>query len=326
MKRNLRKIPEHLIAKLKSMKAGEVVAGCAVKFKADELKSGCIAHLGVTLDKKGLHLSDSIIPPANRGKYSTRNVEGEVIVRKDLPLQTDYNVIDSPNWGDWSNGSHSVNLPFHRYPREFNPPRELSIAVQSRDLRPGLAVYIIAFRVEEVLSKRSTTFKQRLFENLNLLQENVGACGLEPADESIENFAKTLHVTWEILPPGTSEATLKRFFRGRVPTSEERNTAKSRYDFFVSLKPKSLVFGKSGFRRYFGALLEDNLVVFENIAYGNAVYILFERWEELSRRSRIDLLSGKYGTDFSRVVHTTGWKGQVRAIVSAKRPRRAEEQ
>ena len=62
------------------------------------------------------------------------------------------------------------------------------------------------------------------------------------------------------------------------------NVAGDRYDFFVGLDPKKLIIGSSGFRRYFGALLEDYLVVFENIEYGNAVYILFEKWEVLSRR------------------------------------------
>lgn len=307
------------MAKLKTMTTDEVVAGCAVKFKAGDLASGRLSHLGVILDNSGLHLPASAIPPAHRGKYSTRNVDGEEIIRNDLPKETDYNAIESPNWGDWSNGSHTVYLPFQRYPREFKPPKELAIALQSKDIHPGLPVYIIAFRVEEALSQKSRIFKQTLLENLNLLQENVGACGVEPAAESIASYAKTLHVSWEILPPGTREEAVDRLFRGKAPTKQEADTAGERYDFFMSLKPKSLVYGSSGFRRYFGALVEDNLAVFENIRYGNAVYVLFERWEELSKKSRIDLLTGKYGTDFKRVIHTSGWKGQVRTIVAAKR-------
>lgn len=319
MKRNLRKIPDHLIAKLKTMKTDEIVAGCAVKFKAGDLAAGRLKHIGIALDESGLHLPDSVLPPADRGKYSTRNIDGEEIIRKDLPKETDYNAIESPNWGDWSNGTHTVYLPFQRYPREFRPPRELTLAIQSKDTRPGLPVYIIAFRVEEVLSQKSKLFKHRLLENLNLLQENVGACGVEPADESIANYAKTLHVSWEIFPPGSRDEAIRRLFHGRSPTNDEKDNAGERYDFFMSLKPKSLVYGSSGFRRYFGALLEDNLAVFENIQYGNAVYVLFDGWEELSKKSRIDLLTGKYGTDFKRVIHKSGWKGQVRGIVAAKR-------
>ena len=319
MKRNLRKIPDHILAKLKDMDRDEIVVGCAVKFKATDLSAGLLYHLGIVLSEKGLQALPSFLPPANRGRYSNQNIEGEEIVRRDLPKETNYNAVESPNWGDWSNGAHTVHLPFERYPREFRPPRELTIAISCKDSRPNLPAYIIAFRVEEVLSKKQNDFRETLFENLNLLQENVGACGVEPADVSLSDYAKSLHVSWEILPPGTRDEAIDRLFKGRVPTQQEKDTASERYSFFASLKPKSLVYGSSGFRRYFGALLEDNLVVFENIQYGNAVYVLLDNWEELSKKSRLDLLSGKYGTDFKRVIHSSGWKGQVRAIVAEKR-------
>ena len=319
MKKNLRKIPADILAKLKSINSDEIVVGCAVKFKPNDLSSGLLKHLGVVLMDKGLQVPSSVIPPISQGKYSHRNVKGEEIVRRDLPKEIDHTAIESPNWGDWSNGSHTVYLPFERYPRDFQPPRELEITLIPQDTRPNLPAYIIAFRVEEVLSKKRKDFKETLFENLNLLQENVGTCGVEAANISLSEYAKSLHVSWDILPPGTRDEAVGRLFRGRVPTQEEKNVAGERYDYFMSLKPKNLVYGTSGFRRYFGALLEDDLVVFENIQYGNAVYILFNNWKELSKKSRIDLLSGKYGTDFKRIVHTQGWKGQVREIVAARR-------
>jgi hypothetical protein len=135
----------------------------------------------------------------------------------------------------------------------------------------------------------------------------------------IAEYGKTLHLSWEILPPGTLDETLGRIFKGKAPSAEEKKVTAERYAFFQTLKPKSLVFGNSGLRRYFGALLEDNLVVFENIEYGNAIYILFDNWEELSKRSRLELVSGKYGKDFERVVHTTGWKDAVKNVIQAKR-------
>ena len=35
---------------------------------------------------------------------------------------------------------------------------------------------------------------------------------------------------------------------------------------------------------------------------------MFGSWKELSKRSRLDLLSGKYGFDFERIVHKKNWK------------------
>lgn len=319
MKKNLRKIHPGIITKLRTMKADEVVVGCAKKFKAASIANGELKHLGIILTKEGLKLPSSIIPPPDQGKYSNRNINGEVIVRNDLPLEQHYNTVEAPNWGNDYYGTHSVDLPYKKYPRQFIPPRELEIVISCQNKQPGQPAYVIAFKVNEVLETKRRNFKEKLFENLNLLQENIGACGVEPADIALDEYAKSLHVSWEILPPGTREETIERVFKGKKPTKEEKEVAGERYDFFMSLKPDRFVFGSSGFRRYFGALLEEELVVFENIEYGNAVYILFKNWEELSKRSRLDLLSGKFGTDFERVIHKQGWKTEVRGIVKNKR-------
>lgn len=318
-KKNIIKIPKDLLKKIDGIKSNEIVAGCAVKFKAEDLSSGRLKHLGITLTDKGLEVPSSIVPSANMGKYSDRNVNGMEVVRKDLPKETHYNSIESPNWGDSYNGTHTVNLPYKKYPRDFYPPRELEVLMTSKDVRPNLPTYIISFQVQEVLDKRNKDFNVNLLENLNLLQENVGACGVEVATMALADYAKSLHVSWEILPPGTLDETIERVFRGKSPTTQEKDVTTERYNFFQTLKPKSLVFGQSGFRRYFGALLEDDLVVFENIEYGNAIYIFFDNWEELSKLSRLDLLSGKFSTSFERVIHTSGWKGKVKVIVADKR-------
>ena len=326
MKRNLRKIPSEILAKLRTLDTKEIFAGCVVKFKTESLKAGTLKHLGVEISSTGLQLPESALPPATQGKYSASNVEGVEIIRKDLPIETHYHSAETPNWGDSSYGTHTVDLPHRQYPRDFQPPREIEISMSCKDCRPGLPGYIIAFKVNEVLDKTAKLFRDRLFENLNLLQENVGACGIEPADMAITDYAKSLNVSWEILPPGTREEAIERIFHGRTASPQEREVTGERYDFFMSLKPRRLVFGTSGFRRYFGALLEDDLVVFENIQYGNAIYVLFDNWEELSKRTRIELLSGKYGTDFNRVIHRHGWKGEVRVIVQAKREEKKGKQ
>lgn len=60
-------------------------------------------------------------------------------------------------------------------------------------------------------------------------------------------------------------------------------------------------------RRYFGAQFSDNLVVFENIEYGNAIYIPFDNWAEISQMSRIDILQRKE-KDFIRLPHRKNWE------------------
>ena len=122
----------------------------------------------------------------------------------------------------------------------------------------------------------------------------------------------------EILPPGTVEEAVERIFGGRKATQPEIDVVAERYKFFMSLKPVNLIVGSSGFQKYFGAQLKEDLVVFDNVEYGNALYIMFEDWEELSQKSRIELLSGKAGSNFIRIVHKGEWEETVRKVLKAE--------
>ncbi|MFB7031234.1 MULTISPECIES: hypothetical protein, partial [unclassified Streptomyces] len=80
----------------------------------------------------------------------------------------------------------------------------------------------------------------------------------------------------------------------------------------------SLIYGTSGFQRYLGAQFASNLVVFENVRYGNALYVMYERWEDLSKKSRLELLSGP-ARGFERILHRQGWEGKLRYAVNSRR-------
>jgi len=329
MKKNVRVIPEAVRSRLKSLRGQCIVAGCARQFSAKEIRNGALAHLQIQLDADGLYVPTRVLPPGLQGKYSARNIAGYEVVRRDLPKETHYNVVDAPDWGDWSNGTHDVLLPYEKYPRDFYAPRELELCLYCADTRAARSTFVIAARVDEVLNQDDPDFEARLMENLNLLQENLGGCGVEAADSSVEDYARTLQLSWEILPPGSIDEAMERLFRGRRATQQERKAAEGRYEFFESLNPANLIVGSSGFRRYFGALLDDDLVVFENIEYGNAVYVMYDNWEELSQRSRLELLTGRLGDEFDRVIHRAGWQAEVRRLVEARKenngngPRRA---
>ncbi len=322
MKKNIQKVPQAVRNNLRQLGDVPVVAGCARAFRAEAIRAGQLAHLDVELRGDGLRHPGRIVPAADRGKYSRRNVEGWEEPLYDLPLETQYHPAESPNWGDSYYGTHTVWLPHKVRPKDFHPPRELELVLHCANADPGQDSYVLAARVDEVLAQSAADFEDRLLENLNLLQENIGACGVEPADASVADCARSLHLAWDILPPGSKDEALQRLFRGRRPTQEQQDTAASRYGFFETLRPRQIIVGTSGFRRYFGALLEDDLVVFENIQYGNAIYVMYQTWQELSQRSRIDLLSGRLGDQFDRVIHTEGWETKVKLLVEARRQNR----
>lgn len=90
-------------------------------------------------------------------------------------------------------------------------------------------------------------------------------------------------------------------------------------DLLLKLRPQALVTGTSHFARYVGAKFRDDLVVFENIRWGNAIYVMFEDWEDLSKLSRTELIASDHS--FERVVHRDGWERRLRAIVNEYRQR-----
>jgi hypothetical protein len=327
VKHNVRKIPTPIKSQLRHLDR-YVVAACTGTYDTAQIVAGKLKHLGIRIAEGRLTIPEAIVPLAARGKYSRRNVNGYQVIRKDLGKQTHYHSVETPNWGDFSRGTHDVDLPYEAYPRDFHGPQHMRIKISAPAASSAGERILIVFEVDRILDQKSKDFDRDLLECLNLLQENVGACGVQRAGATPAEYLQTIRVSWEILPPGTVEEVLNRIFRGRSPALREVEAVTERYNFLMSLKPENLICGTSGFLRYFGALIHNDLVVFENIEYGNAIYVMFDDWESLSQRTRTELLSGRYGDNFDRVLHVRGWKRKVREIINqygGQRPKTAKE-
>jgi hypothetical protein len=151
------------------------------------------------------------------------------------------------------------------------------------------------------------------------LQENVWAADAFESTASMEDYGKTVKVDWEILPPGKIDNVMTKMLMGKGPiTDTERKQMKARLEGMAKLEPKAYIAGASGFARYFGAMFEDDLVAFENLEYGNALYVMYEDWATLSQRSRTELLKGP-SEGFERILHTKGWETQLVGCIQARR-------
>lgn len=313
-KKNIRKIPREIRTKLRRLNDSPVIAAVVKKISLSRISSGAYKHLGIAESDGNLILPSFIVPPASQGRFSERNVEGWEVKRDDLPMISKTFSVESPNWGDWSNGTHEVEWSRFVYQREFHAPRLLAIQMELLGTESIVGPrFIIKFQVADTLNQSHPEFEDLLLFNLNLLQENVGACDVFKADADLPDFLQTITVEWEILPPGDRTGNLARILSGRPPDATSQEVTE-RYDTLASLSPLCFIHGRSGFRRYFGAKFADDLVVFENIEYGNAAYVMFERWETLSKKSRLELLAGP-SDGFVRVIHRSGWQLQLRNII-----------
>lgn len=317
--RNIRKVPSIIREKLRSLVGSPIRVGVTLSIPRSVIERGDFQHLGITLVDNEIAIAESTaIPPADMGRWSRTNVEGYEEVRKDLPMTTKSYPVDVPNWGDWSKGSHTIWWDRKVYQRDFIPPKETAIQIEFLARDSAKDEYVLLFCTEEVLSQEAPSFERDLFYNLNLLQENVGHVDVFQADASREDYLSTLNVSWEILPPGQRDENIAVIIGSARDISPEVCTKLvERYAFLEAMNPRNFIAGTSGFRRYFGAQFADNLVVFENVDYGNAAYVMGESWETLSQMSRTELLAMSE-RDFERVLHVGDWQKKLRSMIAER--------
>lgn len=321
-KKNIRQIPNAVRVKVANG-SGPLIVGTIKKISADVIGQGLYDHLSIRLGADGIEFESPVIPPPDVGRYSQRNVEGWEFPRKDLPKITKSFYMEAPNYGDWSNGSHTVVHDRLVYQKEFREPRDIAISIEFLSVSEGVSkIYLMKFAVECVLDRDDPDFEDDLLFCLNLLQENVGAVDVYPSGTTREDFIKTLTLDWEIFPPGSVEEIVSRLSKKmRRMKAGTASVLRDRIETFSKLKPRAYIQGTGGFNTYVGAQFADDLVVFENVRYGNALYVLYDDWESVSRRSRIDLIRGT-DADFDRIVHGPVWKEQLDAIIRSELRRR----
>lgn len=305
-KRNLRLIPESVRNKLDSIESDEVVATAVIAVPDADYRAGKYAHF--LRDEDGP--STTRIPDPEMGRYSRQNVQGWI--RRDLPKIPRTYCVEAPNWGDWSKGSHDMCQTRYVYQRLM---KQLSITISRLDSRPspGGVLHLMRVSVDEVLGRNAEDFELNLLYNLNLLQENFGATGVGQPGET-GAAAETVMVGWELLPIGTGEQRNIDAIAGNLDPQVRARIAE-RYAFFAEMNPRTLISGTSGFRRYFGFMFTDDLVVLENMDYGNAIYIMGDDWQVLSTLSRMELLSGGVARRFIRIEHRGDWMAKAAAII-----------
>ena len=315
--KNFLKIPVSILARAKALTSNHLVVATVVRLRPTTVSK--YVHLGIGLDGGVLRLPSAAVPHPKAGRYSKANVEGKDVVRKDLPMVPKTYSWDTPNWGDWSKGSHMHSMTRDVYQRDFIPPKELELSMELIESAADGSSFVVRISVDQVLDRRADDFGEELLYNLNLLQENVGSVAIFASSTTPEEYAATVRVDWEILPPGKVDDVVARMLRGKGEISkEQRRVMTDRVTVMSRMKPEAFITGTNGFLRYFGAKFSDTFVAFENLRYGNALYVMFEGWELLSRRSRIDLLKGPR-SGFERIEHREGWEEKFARMLEEHR-------
>jgi hypothetical protein len=310
MPKNFRRIPPEILSRLRTFALDDVIVACAKRIRSGDIEK--YSHLGLGIANGVLVTPSPAIPNPAAGKYSTYNVEGKDIVRKDLPKTTKTFSFYAPNWG--SSGTHLVSHTREVYQREFIPPKGVGLSVTLIEKQAD--TWIVKFAIDQVIDRNAPDFENDLLYNLNILQEQVAAADVFESAATLADYSATVRVDWELLPVGQigSRELADRLVNTKAATDAQKETILSRLQTFEKMKPTHFISGTSGFARYFGAMYGDDFVVFENIRYGNAMYVMFEDWQTLSQKSRIDLLkTDRQG--FERIEHRGNWEDQLEAML-----------
>lgn len=318
MQKNYRRIPKSILDKISLNNGQNFIVSTVFQIGKNEVDNPRFNKLDLKIHNNELVFIEEFIPEKTSGSYSKKNVDGYKIIHRDREkVSKTYYMGERPVFGDWSKGSFSLYVKRKVFPFDLIAPKDLSIKTEL--IKTDKEGYTIKVFVDNVLNRKSVDFEKDLLFSLNLLQENFYSVDIFDTDTTYEEYLASISLTWDIFPPGTKEEDLNKICNGvRRITEEKRLHIERNYEYFTSLKPLALINGKSGMRRYFGAKFSDNLVVFENLHYGNAIYVLFENWEELSKLSRTEIQS-RPSDQFIRIRHTRNWQSKLEKIIEKKR-------
>ena len=318
-KSNYRSIPAFVTDALEQIDGDLIAVAATKKVAKADIESGQYAHIGLRYDDREIINFGPVIPPTDAGKWSDRNASGWDRKRQDWPMVQKTWTFESPNFGDGArNGWTMRSLTKDVYQHQIFEPQGMMIEPTILDERGGDHI-VVKFALSPLLNRSMPEFELMLLWSINVIQENTGATGVFASGASAADYKATIALDWQIFPPGTADEIVAKLTGstrpGNVPDFEKH--VRDRVQLFESFNPTNYIQGQGGFGSYFGAQFADDLVVFENLRYGNAVYLLYQNWDEVSRRSRLDLLRDQ-DAHFDRVVHTEAWEGRLTALLHDK--------
>jgi len=202
-----RKTPRHIYDLIARSSSDSFYIGKTQVLTTTDLADGRLAHLGVSWDGASVANPRAVVPDAANGRWSKYNIDGWVKIRRDKKKEErTVGGWESPNFGDWSKGSHIHWHTVQAFPRETWYGQRLPLLIDAKE--PDGGAVNIGFRVDRVFD-RNDLAENDLLMACSLLRENINShAAIVPTDLSVASWLEDQRVTWEILPRG--EASFER--------------------------------------------------------------------------------------------------------------------
>lgn len=261
------------------------------------------------LERMGLELPPTpgaTALPSVVGRITRFNAEGKWRVRRDLPKE--FRFVGSRSWTrtEWRGRDQTVEVEdtiyIHRwaYPRELIEPPSVELTYVQHDGGRLVVSPELTFQTADAdHNKHVINLMLELFRNCEIVRHDLAR--LTPAAE--------LRANWVMLPPGEHpweriEAHIGYVFAGKTPSVAK--AVLDRQKVILAHKPAVTWRGLGGFSDYVAYIFPDRgLVVLESVYYGNALYVLGETWEDLSKLTKAQIIQHQLAE--RRIVHSKSW-------------------
>ena len=247
-------------------------------------------------------LEDKMIIPNPINKSTTENVDGKWIVHKNLPkekrtIERDYHIVD------WHGNNHDGTCyqEVLCYQRTLIEPKEIGFNIENNIMYSALYV-------------NNEENRDNIKCAINIILSILGRC--EILNKNKINKYKLINekkVSWTILPKGDMCKSLLEDYIEKttltIPKSK-RQLIKNRFQFLRDLKYDFCVTGSQSFYGYIVFCFSNkNIYLFESNKPDNATYVFEGNWEEASKLTKSEILTGNLHK--CRIFHTHNWKSNI---------------
>jgi hypothetical protein len=255
--------------------------------------------------------------PAVVGRTTRFNAEGKWNVRRDLPKELRF--VGNRSWtrkewrgrDDTEEVEDTVDIYRWAYPRDLIEPPAVELTYLQQGGQGIVTSPELTFEPENADLNKHT---------INLMLELFRSCEIVLHDLARLTPPSQLRANWVMLPPGEHpweriEEHIKKVFAGKAPSVAK--AVLQRQDVILEFNPAVTWRGMGGFSDYIAYIFRDRgLVVLESVHYGNALYVLGDNWEILSKLTKAQIIRHQLAEH--RIVHSKGWVQHLHEALSAK--------
>ena len=240
--------------------------------------------------------------PRDLGPVSRFNIKGSYTKLKERPKETKYRLIYNT---DWHGNYHFEDVPYKRYQRKRVEAPEVELII--REINGEL--YVTAPKL--VFAEEQKEFNLHV---INLFLECFGSCDILNSEmQAAFQEIPVNRVNWTILPQG--ECLWSNIPHEGFKTSRKGKARMQRHTFdtITRKRPDYMTIGNGGFQGYVVFHFESKgFFLLEHLIDGNATYVFDRNWEEFTKLSKKEIVSG--GLQRARIIHSRSWEQELEEL------------